>query len=257
MPSSWEQPGVPGRNHDPHEVTVQLDGAGRRLDDRLLKQTDGGAGQEADRPVFVDESGRRSRRYRRLGIAVAAACAVYAVVIVATLLSGNSNAPWLPVPGQEKDRPAGKVDTPALPTGKADASAPPEQAVAPGTVATARDGSTPAPGGTAKPKASGKAAKPDASGAPKPSAPAATKPKPGVTTKGPGPTPKPSDPVVDPPAESAPQTTPATTPPASEPPATGGGDGGGGAAAQPAGFTPAAPAPSAASPSASAAPSGV
>ncbi|MFE9808103.1 hypothetical protein [Streptomyces sp. NPDC005548] len=255
LPPSWEQPDVPGHNHDPHEVTVQLDGTGRRLDDRLVKQTDGGAaGQESDGPVFVDESGRRSRRYRRLGIFVAAACAVYAVVIVATLLSGNSNAPWLPVPGQKKDQPAGKVDTSPLPSRAVDPSAP-QDAAAPGTVATAVDGTTPSPGKTPKAKASDKSKAPGASGEPKPSASTTKKPKPGVTSKGPDP--KPSNPVVDPPAEPTPTTTPPTTPPATEPPATGGGDAGGGTGAQPAGFTPSASAPSDTSSSASAAPSGV
>ncbi|AEY89704.1 hypothetical protein SHJG_4433 [Streptomyces hygroscopicus subsp. jinggangensis 5008] len=70
----------------------------------------------SDGPVFVDESGRRSRRFRRLGVAVAVACAGYAAVIVATLLSGNSAAPWLPVPGQHEDKPAGKVHTSPLPS---------------------------------------------------------------------------------------------------------------------------------------------
>ncbi|MEU1159875.1 hypothetical protein ABZ372_03230, partial [Streptomyces sp. NPDC005921] len=68
-----------------------------------------GAADGSDAPVFVDASGRRSRRFRRLGMAVALACAVYAVVIVVTLLSGSSDAPWLPVPGQDADKPAGQV----------------------------------------------------------------------------------------------------------------------------------------------------
>ncbi|MEW2161821.1 hypothetical protein AB0912_02310 [Streptomyces sp. NPDC007084] len=261
-PPSWEQPGVPGHNHDPHEVTVQLDGTGRRLDDRLVKQTEGGAaGQESDGPVFVDESGRRSRRYRRLGILVAAACAVYAVVIVATLLSGNSNAPWLPVPGQKKDQPARKVDTKPLPSHAVDPSAPGE-AAAPGAVATAEDGTTPEPGKSPKAKASGASKAPGASGEPKPSASATKKPKPGVTTKGPGsgldPKPKPSDTVVNPPAEPNPPTSTETTPPPdTEPPAGsgGGGEAGGAGGVQPAGFTPSAPAPSDSVSSAPAAPS--
>ncbi|EGX54393.1 hypothetical protein SZN_38183, partial [Streptomyces zinciresistens K42] len=68
-----------------------------------------GGGDGSEGPVFVDESGRRRSRFRRLGMTVSLACAVYAVVIVATLLSGNSDAPWLPVevPGR---KPAGKVD---------------------------------------------------------------------------------------------------------------------------------------------------
>ncbi|MGP2438895.1 hypothetical protein ACTT8P_16660 [Streptomyces sp. JW3] len=106
--------------HDPHEVTVQLDAV--QLGDGVLHRAKGGPGgalsaDAADRPVFVDESGRRSRLYRRIGIAVGLACAVYAVVMVVTLLSGSSDAPWLPVPGKEDGKPAGKVDTTPLPTG--------------------------------------------------------------------------------------------------------------------------------------------
>ncbi|MFF0585207.1 hypothetical protein ACFYWD_04460 [Streptomyces sp. NPDC003781] len=107
-----------GHTHDPHEVTVQLDAV--HLGDGVLLRADGGhrkSGPEAsDGPVFVDASGRRNRLYRRLGILVAVACAVYAVVIVSTLLSGNSDAPWMPVPGQEEGAPAGQVDTTPQPS---------------------------------------------------------------------------------------------------------------------------------------------
>ncbi|MEV7088755.1 hypothetical protein AB0O07_23195 [Streptomyces sp. NPDC093085] len=50
-------------------------------------------------PVFVDESGRRSKKLRRAGWVVAAACACYAVTVVAALVGGDSSAPWLPIPG--------------------------------------------------------------------------------------------------------------------------------------------------------------
>lgn len=105
--------------HDPHEVTVQLDSVqiGEGLELRRAPGRAGGGVQEAAAgPVFVDESGRRSRLYRRIGLAVGLACAGYAVVMVATLLSGNSDAPWMPVPGQE-DKPAGQVETTPQPTG--------------------------------------------------------------------------------------------------------------------------------------------
>ncbi|MET9135265.1 hypothetical protein [Streptomyces parvulus] len=104
--------------HDPHEVTVQLDAV--QLGDGVLHRTDGGhrksRHEPSEGPVFVDASGRRSRLYRRLGILVGIACAVYAVVIVSTLMSGNSDAPWMPVPGQEEGAPAGQVDTTPLPS---------------------------------------------------------------------------------------------------------------------------------------------
>ncbi|CAM5622573.1 hypothetical protein SVIOM342S_02164 [Streptomyces violaceorubidus] len=113
-----------GHTHDPHEVTVQLDAV--HLGDGVLLRADGGhrktRPEASDGPVFVDASGRRSRLYRRLGILVGVACAVYAVVIVSTLLSGNSDAPWMPVPGQEKGAPAGQVDTTPLPSQSAQPS---------------------------------------------------------------------------------------------------------------------------------------
>lgn len=98
--------------HDPHEVTVQLDSVqiGEGLELRRTTSRAGGGRQAAGGPVFVDESGRRIRLYRRIGLAVGLACVGYAVVMVATLLSGNSDAPWMPVPGQ-KGEPAGQVET--------------------------------------------------------------------------------------------------------------------------------------------------
>ncbi|MET9405638.1 hypothetical protein ABZX90_07625 [Streptomyces sp. NPDC002935] len=225
--SSWENPDDPAHTHDPHEVTVQLDGAGRQLEDWLVQQAQGApATQEAsDGPVFVDESGRRSRRFRRLGMLVAVACAVYAVVIVATLLSGNSNAPWLPVPGQD-DQPAGQVDTSPLPSQSVNPSGTGD-ATAPGAAATASDGTTPSPGSTPTPGTSGKATAPGASSDPEPSASATKKPKPGVTTKDPDPDPNPSLPVVNPPTDSSPSTTPGTTPDPTETAGTGGSAGAG------------------------------
>ena len=112
-------------------------------------------GAGAHRPVFVDVSGRRSRRVRRLGIAVGVACAGYAVVIVATLVSGNSTAPWLPVPGQGGDRPASTADTTPEPSRSAGPSGTgggvpgaPAPAGAPRTSAPAAAGARPEPGTT-------------------------------------------------------------------------------------------------------------
>ncbi|MFG3244994.1 hypothetical protein [Streptomyces sp. NPDC048187] len=117
-------PGSAEHTHDPHEVTVQLDAV--HLGDGVLLRAEGGhrkSGPEpSDGPVFVDASGRRSRLYRRLGILVGIACAVYAVVIVSTLLSGNSDAPWMPVPGQQEGAPAGQVDTTPVPSQSAQPS---------------------------------------------------------------------------------------------------------------------------------------
>ncbi|MFJ6901276.1 hypothetical protein [Streptomyces hokutonensis] len=179
-------------------MTVQLDGPAEELDDRSKK----GAGHDgSDGPVFVDESGRRSRRYRRIGMAVGIACAVYAVVIVVTLLSGSSNAPWLPVPGQKDDPPAGKVDTSPLPaeSGRPSGGG---GSVAPGNIPTASDGTTPSPGASASASGASKApgSKASTSASAKPSASKSSSAPAGGTV---------SNPVVQP---SHPQDTPSSGP---------------------------------------------
>ncbi len=136
--------------HDPHEVTVQLDSVqiGEGLELRRAAPGRAGGGQEAAAgPVFVDESGRRSRLYRRIGMAVGLACAGYAVVMVATLLSGNSDAPWMPVPGQE-DKPASQVETTPEP---AETDTPPSAGAdeTPGSTPTTGAPTATAPGATA------------------------------------------------------------------------------------------------------------
>ncbi|EFH28669.1 conserved hypothetical protein, partial [Streptomyces sviceus ATCC 29083] len=135
----WDESGIGDEgDHDPHEVTVQLDAISLSGDDRIEgrpgRPGGDGAAEASDGPVFVDESGRRSRRFRRIGIAVGLACAVYAVVIVVTLLSGNSNAPWLPMTGPKDDAPAGKVDTSPMPAESTVPSA--DAGVIPGTTPT-------------------------------------------------------------------------------------------------------------------------
>ncbi|MDH6609551.1 hypothetical protein M2164_005186 [Streptomyces sp. SAI-208] len=141
----WDESGsADGGTHDPHEVTVQLDAISLNGHDRIEGRPGGDGGSESEGPVFVDESGRRSRRFRRIGIAVGLACAVYAVVIVVTLLSGNSNAPWLPVNGPKDDAPAGQVDTSPMPAESTEPSA--DAGVIPGTTPTVGGGVTPAPG---------------------------------------------------------------------------------------------------------------
>ncbi|WP_234358406.1 hypothetical protein [Streptomyces sp. NRRL B-24085] len=142
----WDESGVgAGGSHDPHEVTVQLDAISLNGQDRIEGRSGGDGGTEgSEGPVFVDESGRRSRRFRRIGMAVGLACAVYAVVIVVTLLSGNSNAPWIPMNGPKDDAPAGKVDTSPMPAESTEPSA--DAGVVPGTTPTVSGGMTPAPG---------------------------------------------------------------------------------------------------------------
>lgn len=216
-----------GDNHDPHEVTVQLDsvavGDGNRLVGRVEGTPDG-----TDGPVFVDESGRRSRRYRRIGIVVGISCAIYAVVIVVTLLSGNSNAPWLPVPGRGDGKEAGQVENSPLPRDTAAPSGTGTGTVVPPGVSA---GTTPSPGASAAtPRASATAKAPGNSATPQPTA---TK-----TTPGPGPgtntTPPPSG-TPDPPTSVTPSPSPPTVDPSptpsAPPPAGGSGDGGTGTVA--------------------------
>lgn len=217
----WENAAEFGHTHDPHEVTVQLDGVGRQVEELLVRQAKEGADAGAgDGPVFVDETGRRSRRYRRIGMVVGTACAVYAVVIVATLLSGNSDAPWLPVPGQADEQPAGKVDTSPLP---AESVLPSDAAgVTPAPGASVSAGVTPSRGAAAAvtPDASASASQnPGPSVSARPSA-SVGKPDPGTST--PGPDPEPSVSVSNSPAPS-PSESVATSP---DPTPTPTGDGG-------------------------------
>ncbi|KOV54147.1 hypothetical protein ADL00_31815 [Streptomyces sp. AS58] len=212
------------RLHDPHEVTVQLDAIGHRLGDPGgggRETADGrpdGAQDGSDGPVFVDESGRRSRTFRRLGVAAGLACAVYAVVILATLLSGNSNAPWLPVPDQKGDAPASKVDSPALPAQSAPPSA--NGTGSPGDGPTDAAGTTPEPSSEADdPGASGT---PDAAATSSDPEPTATR----TTTRPRDETnvPKPPVPSV-PPVTTSPDPSP-TGGPSADPSPSEGGDGG-------------------------------
>ncbi|MER6627265.1 hypothetical protein ABT301_03315 [Streptomyces sp. NPDC000987] len=174
----WQTPGDTEHTHDPHEVTVQLDAVSLQQDMGLRRARGGAAGGDgSDRPVFVDESGRRSRRFRRIGMAIGLACAVYAVVIVMTLLSGSSDAPWLPVPGQQDEQPAGEVDTSPQPSGTTDPSGTAD--ASPGASATTTDGTTASPGTAgASPGASGGAGQ-GASADPRPSVSTSTS-KPGT-----------------------------------------------------------------------------
>ncbi|MFJ4789026.1 hypothetical protein [Streptomyces sp. NPDC088794] len=204
----WGESADAEHTHDPHEVTVQLDAVSLQQDMRLKQAAgapDSGA-DGSDGPVFVDESGRRSRRFRRLGIAIGLACAVYAVVIVATLLSGSSDAPWLPVPGQQDDQPAGQVDTTPSPGASVEPSG--TGSVSPGATPTAGAGTVPTPGSTGT--APGLGTRTDGTGASADTEPTATK-----TTTKPGTDPSDPDPstsVVDPPVTESTDPSPTTSP---------------------------------------------
>ncbi|MET8827392.1 hypothetical protein ABZX40_23425 [Streptomyces sp. NPDC004610] len=235
----WGQPdegevsgaGRAAHAHDPHEVTVQMDAV--QVGESGVVRAAPGDGPDGggDGPVFVDATGRRSRRYRRIGMAVALACAVYAVVIVATLMSGNSHAPWLPVPGQQDGQPAGQVDTTPEPRTSAESADPSATATDPSPSAT--EDTTPSPG--ADPTATDEAtasADPGTSEEPEPPAgTGGTATKPGTGPTDPGT--EPSPPVTTSPDPGTPTDTPSSPQnpdPSSTPPGEAGGIQGDGAA---------------------------
>ncbi|MFI8003339.1 hypothetical protein [Streptomyces sp. NPDC086010] len=123
-----------GQSHERHEVTMQLRGA--------LSQLSGPAGRARradghDGPVFVDESGRRSKTLRKVGWLIAAVCAAFAASIVLSLFGGDSTAPSLPLTTQEGHGAPGVTDgEPAAADGTQDASGSPES----GSSGTGRDG---------------------------------------------------------------------------------------------------------------------
>ncbi|MGW4892633.1 hypothetical protein ACWEQL_10260 [Kitasatospora sp. NPDC004240] len=71
--------------------------------------------EEADTapPVFVDSSGRRQRRVRRLGLVLAVPAAGYLVLLASTVLGGPTvSAPFLPLPQPAPSAPAPEAPAP-------------------------------------------------------------------------------------------------------------------------------------------------
>ncbi|WP_217507332.1 hypothetical protein [Streptomyces lunaelactis] len=99
-------------------MTFQLDGLGRKVGDLPPGPT---LQEGSDGPVFVDESGRRSKKLRRLGWVLAIVCACYAVALVAALLGGSSSAPWLPGIGRPGGERTDKVEIQPAPSDRASA----------------------------------------------------------------------------------------------------------------------------------------
>ncbi|MFG2758666.1 hypothetical protein [Streptomyces wuyuanensis] len=111
-----------GHSHDPNEVTIQIDSVEfRNL--QAARMTPEAPQEDADGPVFVDESGRRSKKFRRIGWVLALACAGYAVTVLVALVGGNSSAPSLLIPGPADDKAdtaeetPGPSDAPSTPAG--------------------------------------------------------------------------------------------------------------------------------------------
>lgn len=208
---NWREGARTGHTHEPNDVTVQLDGLGRQLSELTAEP---GVPEGSDGPVFVDESGRRSKTFRRLGWILAAVCACYAVTLVVALLGGNSSAPWLPLSGQKQHKKADDAPAPSAPSGSADAVVP--VGATPGAAETeqvAGGSATPSAGaGSGSASAPGKdPSKPTTVVPPKASSTTGggKKPEPGTSTPGPpaatttppvdpGPTGSPSTPVETP-----------------------------------------------------------
>ncbi|WNI24498.1 hypothetical protein [Streptomyces sp. ITFR-16] len=140
---TWREGARAGHTHEPNEVTIQLDGLGRQLSELLPEP---GAPEGSDGPVFVDESGRRSKTLRRLGWVLAAVFVCYAVTLVVAVLGGNSSAPFLPLSGQEEHKKAEEVQTPQSPGASPDAQVSPGATADPSASASESGGSTAEPG---------------------------------------------------------------------------------------------------------------
>ncbi|MFE8913644.1 hypothetical protein [Streptomyces globisporus] len=215
---NWREGTRTGHTHEPNDATIQLDGLGRQLAELPGEPAppDG-----SDGPVFVDESGRRSKTFRRLGWVLATVCAGYAVTLVFAVLGGNSSAPWLPLSGPEEKARAEQVED--LPEPGADTvddnlsdDAPEPGPSASGSPSAGASGETAGatPSATSVVVPAGTAERPSASASADPSRPAgsgggATKPAPAASTAKP--------PVEPPPPSSEPEPTDPTVPPAENP----------------------------------------
>ncbi|MFE3517080.1 hypothetical protein [Streptomyces sp. NPDC059166] len=199
---NWREGTRTGHTHEPNDVTVQLDGLGRQLSELPVEP---GPPDPSDGPVFVDESGRRSKTYRRVGWVLAAICAVYAVTLVVAVLGGNSAAPWLPLSGQEEKKHAEDVEVRPAPSDDVVSRSP---GATPGASSSASAGATAEPSGSA---ASGSAsARPGASAS---ASVAAGKPPRGTSSSAPAP-----DTSVAVPPTGEPPVTPSPEPSVEEPP---------------------------------------
>ncbi len=169
--------------------------------------------------MFVDESGRRSQKFRRLGWVLAIGCACYAIALVTALLGGNSSAPWLPGINQSDDKKSEKVEIQPAPSDSVSAVATP--GATPG--APAPTDSTGAllplqPSGSASSGATGgvpvvPGAGPSGSASPKPSTGGGAP----VTGGQPSPSASPGGSDPDPVPETSPDPSPSATPPSDVP----------------------------------------
>ncbi|MFI6463019.1 hypothetical protein [Streptomyces sp. NPDC050538] len=119
---------VPSRPRHPNTDTVPLIPAARPNTD-----------EDATAPVFVDSTGRRGRRIRRVAYAAGALCAAYTGVLALSFMGATPFAPRtvLPVPGLPSEKPGTVRETP-LPGG---------------SVASASGGASTSPSGVPGPSA--------------------------------------------------------------------------------------------------------
>jgi hypothetical protein len=100
----------------------------------------------ARKPVFVDSSGHRHRKIRRLGLVVAVPAVGYLVLLASSVLGGPQvDTPLIPLPEAAKQQPAPKVKTTQQPVDTpepGDEVSTPETTVRPVT----EDSDTPSPG---------------------------------------------------------------------------------------------------------------
>ncbi|MEU9046352.1 MULTISPECIES: hypothetical protein [unclassified Kitasatospora] len=118
------------------------DEAGESDTAELSAVTDTADEQPAPPPVFVDASGRRQRRIRRLGAVLAVPAGGYLALLGSTLLGGPTvNAPFLPLPQPPAPSAPAQASTPSTaPFAAPEAAAPPG---APPTVAARQAGTGP------------------------------------------------------------------------------------------------------------------
>ncbi|MFI6340865.1 hypothetical protein [Streptomyces sp. NPDC050535] len=85
-------------------ATAQADGDASYGDDSQTLVADGHgpagrSGSAGGAPIFVDPSGRRASRIRRMGWLVAAGCVCSVATLGVAVTDSNSTAPWLRIPG--------------------------------------------------------------------------------------------------------------------------------------------------------------